>query len=212
MKNTDEKILRLISVLRGRRGCAWDRRQTVRTLAPLLIEEAYEIVEAIERGRANLIQEEIGDLLFLVLSIVHAAESKRMLTYQGVIQATVEKYISRHPHVFKTKSDLTPSQILVQWEKQKAQKSRRHPIDGVPRYLPALYQAKRLYDKASRLGLQRTRRHPPNRRVKRQWIGKKLLALVRLAVQSGIDPEMALRYEIRLLRTMLKRSDNCTPR
>lgn len=198
MKNSSEKILRLISVLRGARGCAWDRRQTPRTLAPLLIEEAHEVVEAIERGKSAAVREELGDLLFLVLSIAHAAESKGMLTYRGIVRTTAEKYISRHPHVFKAKRDLTPGQILDQWERQKAQKSRRHPMDGIPVSLPALYQAKRIYEKASRLGMIRIRKSKTRRSARR--IGRRLLKAVRTALENGVDPERALRSELRKLR------------
>lgn len=203
MKNDAEKIRKLISVLRGPRGCGWDRRQTSKTLAPLLIEEAYEAVEAIESGGRQVSKEEIGDLLFLLLSIIVAAESKKEFSYKEIVRDTVKKYISRHPHVFAVRRDMTPDQILVQWEKMKAQKSDQNPIDKVPLYLPALYQAKRLYDKASLLGLIHLRRKK-NSEGRKRW-GRKFLTLVRRAVENGIDPEVALRQEIRELRKDFKR-------
>ncbi len=203
MKDDVEKLRKLISVLRGPKGCNWDRRQTSRTLAPFLIEESYEVVESIETGERRISKEEVGDLLFLVLSIIDAAESKGEFSYKEIVRDTVKKYISRHPHVFASKRDMTPGQILVQWEKMKAQKSDENPIDKVPLCLPALYQAKRLYDKASRLGLARLGQEK-NPAIRKR-MGRRLLALVRQAVEAGIDPETALRHELRGLRKKFKR-------
>lgn len=151
-----------------------------------------------------MFKEEIGDLLFLVLSIIHAAESRGIFSYKDVVNETVHKYISRHPHVFASKRKMTPAQILIQWEKQKAKKSRAHPIDRVPSYLPALYQAKQLYDKAERLGILRPKK--PQRGLSRKEIGRQILAMAEKSVRSHVDPETALRRELRNLRKVLKKS------
>ena len=201
LKNDAEKIRKLITVLRGPHGCAWDRRQTAESLAPLLIEEAHEAVEAIERRRIAATGEELGDLLFLLLSIVHACESRGRLTYRDLVRDTAAKYISRHPHVFKSRRRMAPDQILVQWETMKAARRGRHPIESVPVHLPALYQAKRIYEKAARLKLVRKRRSA--RRLSARAIGRRLLALALAAAQRGIDPERALRGEVRKLRSKL---------
>ncbi len=205
MKNNSEKILRLVRVLQGPGGCNWDRAQTPLSLAPKLIEESHEAVEAIETGRRKHYAEEIGDLLFLVLSLIRSAQSRGWPRYETIIRTCVEKYVSRHPHVFgPARPDLSPDEIFARWEKQKTAAG-AHPIGGVPRHLPALYQAKRILDKAARAGLiPATRRSRPASKSARRAVGRRLLRIVREAVRRGIDPESALRGEIRRLRRSLR--------
>ncbi|MBI4178107.1 hypothetical protein HY522_01620 [bacterium] len=203
MKNDIKKMRELISILRGRRGCAWDRRQTPRSLAPLVIEEVHEMVEAVERGDRKLFREEFGDLLFLALSILQAAEDRGLFSSEQMVEETVQKYVTRHPHVFGRRENLTPSEILVRWEKGKARKDGRHPVDRVPHSLPALYQAKRIYEKASRVGMIRLKKRRYPGAMSR--IGAALLKLARKAVESGVDPEAALRRRLRELRRDLKK-------
>lgn len=200
MKNDMKKIRRLIAVLRGPNGCAWDRKQTLRTLAPMLIEEAHELVEAIESGSRRGFQEEIGDLMFLVMTLVDVAESRRWTTESDIIRSTAEKYISRHPHVFQTRQQLTPDDILKRWERRKSAAS-GGVMGSVPEGLPALYRAKRIYEKAARLGKIRMKKQKPGRKSPgdEQRIGRRLLALVRQAMQKQVDPEAALRSELRAL-------------
>lgn len=202
IKDRTTKIRKLISILRGKNGCAWDRLQTPATLAPLLIEEAYEVVEAIEDGTRKQVQEEIGDLLFLVFTLIAAEEEKGRTTYRSVVDGAVRKYITRHPHVFAVKQNISPDEILKRWEKHKAQKSAVHPIDKVPAHLPALYQVKCLYDKAARLGLKPS--VPRSRLLSKKQAGRILLAAALRSIRSGIDPETALRDELRTLRKILK--------
>lgn len=204
MQNNTDKLRKLISVLRGPRGCVWDRRQTTRSLAPLAIEESYELVDAVERGGRSAFKEELGDLLFLILSIAAAAEKRGDFSYRAVVKETAEKYIHRHPHVFRGERKMTPKEILAQWEKAKSEKSGKNPIDSVPEYLPALYQAKRLYDKAARLGIGKNA--STSKRQKPKIIGRRLLELACRAAQHGIDPEAALRGEIRTYRRKLKKN------
>ena len=164
------------------------------------------MIEAVEEGDRKQFMEEIGDLLFLVLSIVEAAESKggrRRSAYAQIIEKTVQKYIVRHPHVFQSEKKMTPAEILAQWERQKAEKEKSHPLDRIPIALPALVQAKRVYEKASRLGISGVRRRA--NRTTRKKIGVALLRLVWHAVENGIDPEAALRFEIRNLRKAMKK-------
>lgn len=208
MKNDTEKLRKLISVLRGPKGCNWDRKQTPRSLAPLLIEEAYEVIEAVEKGTPAMFREEIGDLLFLLLSIVSAAESRKnggAVRYPRIVEETVNKYVSRHPHVFLRRKDMTPDQILAQWEKIKEGEagSTGHPLDKIPSALPALYQAKRLIDKAARLGILRVPK--TSRQISGRQMGRRLLRLVHQSVRAGIDPETALRIELGRFKVELKK-------
>ena len=161
------------------------------------------MIEAVEEGDRGHFLEEIGDLLFLVLSIIAAAESKGPVAYADIIDRTVRKYVVRHPHVFRREKKMSPADILAQWERQKAEKGGTHPLDRISIALPALYQAKRVYEKASRLKIAGVRKG--TRRMTAKRIAAGLLRLVRQAVENGIDPETALRSEVRILRKALKK-------
>ena len=153
-----EALVRLMERLRGEGGCPWDREQTRQTLKPFLIEEAYEVVEAIDEGDPKQIMEELGDLLFQVVFHARIAAERREFTIGQVVAATTEKMVRRHPHVFGDSTASTAGEVLEQWEELKRKERNAaatapvSALDGVPRELPALLRAQRLQDKASRVG------------------------------------------------------------
>ena len=153
-----DALVRLMERLRGEGGCPWDREQTRQTLKPFLIEEAYEVVEAIDEGDPKQIMEELGDLLFQVVFHARIAAERREFTIGQVVAATTEKMVRRHPHVFGDSTASTAGEVLEQWEELKrkernaAATTHVSALDGVPRELPALLRAQRLQDKASRVG------------------------------------------------------------
>jgi MazG family protein len=151
-----ERLLDIMRDLRGPSGCPWDREQTPTTLKPYLIEEAYEVLEAIESGEPDALREELGDLLFQVVFHAEVAAERGDFAMSDVLSALVEKMIHRHPHVFGGARVETPRQALAQWEaiKQREAETRGRPrsvIDGVPRALPALLRAQRIQSKAARV-------------------------------------------------------------
>lgn len=151
-----ERLLDIMRSLRGPSGCPWDREQTTTSLKPYLLEEAYEVLEAIESGDPAALREELGDLLFQVVFHGQVAAERGDFTMSDVLGAIVAKMIQRHPHVFGDASVDTPGQALAQWEaiKQREAESqgrRRSVIDGVPRALPALVRAQRIQSKAARV-------------------------------------------------------------
>jgi MazG family protein len=151
-----ERLLDIMHRLRGRGGCPWDREQTRTSLKPYLIEEAYEVLEAIESGRVDALREELGDLLFQVVFHAEIATERGEFTMHELLARLADKMVSRHPHVFGDASVETPGQALAQWESIKqreaeAQGRRRSVIDGVPRALPALVRAQRIQSKAARV-------------------------------------------------------------
>ena len=151
-----ERLLETMARLRGPGGCPWDREQTPESLKPFLIEEAYEVLEAIESPRPNALEEELGDLLFQVVFHAHIAAERQQFTVVDVLRRLIDKMTTRHPHVFGQTSVETPDQALVQWERIKQREAQeagvaRSVIDGVPRALPALIRAQRVTSKAARV-------------------------------------------------------------
>jgi MazG family protein len=151
-----ERLLDIMRSLRGPNGCPWDREQTPTSLKPYLIEEAYEVLEAIEAGDPAALREELGDLLLQVVFHAQVAAEHGDFTMVDVLAGLIEKMVERHPHVFGGTTVETPRQALAQWEaiKQREAENRgtqRSVIDGVPRALPALLRAQRMQSKAARV-------------------------------------------------------------
>jgi MazG family protein len=151
-----ERLLEIMSRLRGPGGCPWDREQTRTSLKPFLIEEAYEVLEAIESADPAALQEELGDLLFQVLFHAQIAGERGEFEMADVLQHLAAKMTHRHPHVFGDASVTTPDEALAQWEAIKQREAResgspRSVVDGVPRALPSLIRAQRITSKAARV-------------------------------------------------------------
>ena len=152
------RLLSIMDKLRDPGGCPWDREQTLRTLTPYLLEEAHEVIEAIESGDADHHREELGDLLFQVVFQSRIAREEGKFDFAGVCDAISEKLTRRHPHVF---GDVTVSgsrEVVKNWERIKAEERKekgqaeRSAIGGVPVALPALVRAERLTEKAGAVG------------------------------------------------------------
>ena len=153
-----DALVRIMERLRADNGCPWDREQTRETLKPFLIEEAYEVVEAIDEGDPKHLMEELGDLLFQVVFHAQVAAERREFTIGQVLAETADKMVRRHPHVFGDGTASTTREVLEQWEELKREERNAvaalpsSALDGVPRELPGLLRAQRLQDKASRVG------------------------------------------------------------
>ncbi len=153
-----EELVRIMERLRADGGCPWDREQTRESLKPFLIEEAYEVVEAIDEGDPKKLMEELGDLLFQVVFHAQVAAEQGEFTINQVLAATADKMVRRHPHVFAGGTASTAREVLEQWEELKREErdataaGLASALDGVPKELPALLRAQRLQDKASRTG------------------------------------------------------------
>lgn len=149
-----EKLIEIMAALRGPKGCPWDKEQTPESLKPFLVEEAYEVLEAIDEKNPEALKEELGDLLFQIVFHCQIASEQGLFDMSGVIGKIEEKMIGRHPHVFGDADYKTPAEVLVHWEAQKKMegKQRESVLDGVPATLPSLLRAHRLQDRASRVG------------------------------------------------------------
>lgn len=147
------KLREIMATLRSPDGCAWDRKQTHKSLLPYLIEETYEVVEAIENEDFDHLREELGDLLCQVVFHSQLAEEAGKFTLNDSIESINEKLISRHPHVFGEKRDLKPQEVRDQWEKIKVESGEKSSvISGIPRSAPALVKAFRFGEKAGGVG------------------------------------------------------------
>jgi MazG family protein len=152
-----DQLLDIMARLRGPDGCPWDREQTRNSLKPYLIEEAYEVLDAIDAGEPHAMAEELGDLMFQVIFHARIAEERSEFAMVDVLQALVDKMVSRHPHVFGDAAVATPGEALAQWETLKQREATakgrlRSIIDGVPRAMPSLVRAQRTQSKAARVG------------------------------------------------------------
>ncbi|RMH68573.1 MAG: nucleoside triphosphate pyrophosphohydrolase [Gemmatimonadetes bacterium] len=213
--NLFEELVEIMSRLRGRDGCPWDRKQTHQSITPYLLEEAYEAIEAIEHNDFTHLKEELGDLLLQIVFHAQMAHEANRFTIDDVIQAISEKMVRRHPHVFGEKKLDTAEQVLTSWEQiKKAEKKkdgRQSILDGVPKNLPALLRAQRIQDKASHVGFDWKEIEPvigklheeidefkaaltaENRDKIREEIGDILFSLVNISRFLEIDPEDSLR-------------------
>ncbi len=144
------KLIDIIKTLRAPGGCEWDREQTSETLIPYLLEETYEVIEAIEDKNSQLLKEELGDLMLHILFQTELAEESGKFTLSDSLNFISEKLVKRHPHVFKLAED---TQEDISWEQAKQkEKKRKNFLDGVPKKLPALTRARRIQEKASHVG------------------------------------------------------------
>jgi XTP/dITP diphosphohydrolase len=144
------ELVRLVDVLR--RECPWDREQTPDSVKGNLIEEAYEVVDAIEKKNPAELRGELGDLLLHVLFQTKMASEKNDFSIDEVIRGISEKLIRRHPHVFGDKEVEGSSQVAQNWEQIKLNEGRESLLSGIPSHLPALLQAQRMQEKASNVG------------------------------------------------------------
>lgn len=148
------ELLKIMAALRGDKGCPWDKEQTRESLKPFIVEEAYEVLEAIDKKNPEAIKEELGDLLFQIVFQCQIAKEQNEFDMSDVIEKIGKKMLARHPHVFGDAEYKTSDEVLIHWEEQKKKegKSRNSILEGVPEILPALLRAYRLQDRAARVG------------------------------------------------------------
>jgi nucleoside triphosphate diphosphatase len=150
------ELIAIMERLRRPGGCPWDREQTHASIKPYLIEEAYEVIEAIEAEDPVELRTELGDLLLQIVFHAEMARESGHFTIEDVVRTICEKMIRRHPHVFGDVQVKDAQEVLRNWSRIKAEERRHHEdrsaLAGVPRAMPALLRAQRLGEKASRVG------------------------------------------------------------
>jgi tetrapyrrole methylase family protein/MazG family protein len=155
-KELFDQLVQVFAALRSENGCPWDREQTHESIKPDLIEETYEVIEAIDAGDATKLREEIGDLLANVMLHAQIARDEGEFDISDVIKTLTEKLIRRHPHVFGDQEANNADQVVKNWEQIKRSESgyedRKSALDGIPDHLPNLQRAQKLQRKAARVG------------------------------------------------------------
>jgi XTP/dITP diphosphohydrolase len=206
-----DRAVEIMDRLRSPGGCPWDAEQTHRSLARYLLEEAYEVLEAIETDDLALLREELGDLLLQVL--FHARIAQELPPGQAfgiddVAGDLADKLVSRHPHVFAGAATGDADELNEAWEQRKiAEKGRTSVADGVPVNQPALALAAKLVSRARRAGLADV---APAGSGPQDEIGLRLFAVVQDAVAAGVDAESALRGVARSYRQALVAAESAT--
>ncbi len=214
-----ERLLAIMERLRGPDGCPWDREQTLRTLRPYVLEETYEVLEAIDGGDPREHCEELGDLLLQIVFQAQLMKEQGTFEFADVADAISNKLVSRHPHVFGDSRLRDADAVLRQWaalkrEEKKAKGGGQSVLEGVPREMPALARADRLTEKASRIGFDGPDPGGARAKVEEELdeldeaialgdrealeheMGDVLFAVANLARKLSIPPEEALREAV----------------
>ncbi|OHB89947.1 MAG: nucleoside triphosphate pyrophosphohydrolase [Planctomycetes bacterium RIFCSPHIGHO2_02_FULL_52_58] len=153
--NLFQELVALMERLRGTDGCPWDKEQTHESLKPYLVEETYEVIDAIDSGEPAKLKEELGDLLFQVIFHAQIAKENNAFDIAGVLKGCLEKMTSRHPHVFGKEQLKTAEEVLRAWHKIKHKESggkEKSILGSLPRHMPALQKAFKVQKKAARVG------------------------------------------------------------
>lgn len=212
MKRNGEAMEELIAVmdrLLAPDGCPWDREQTHESLIRYLIEESYEVIEAIENRDMQELKEELGDLLLQVVFHAALAEREEAFDFADVANGVSGKMIARHPHVFGDMDLRSSDDVMQVWESFKKKEGKKHLLDGIPQGMPALMRAEKVQEKASRVGFDWPDAQGALEKFKEEVdelasaesgpqleeeMGDVFFALVNIARLKDIEPEQALQH------------------
>ncbi len=184
-----QELVTILAKLRAPDGCPWDRKQTHESLKPYLLEETYEVLDAVDSGQNSALQEELGDLLLQVVFHAQVAAEQDHFTLDDVIEGICAKLIRRHPHVFSDATAANVDDVMRHWEAAKRQE-KQHDDTGseeksifasVPRQLPALLRAEKIQKRAGRLGFDWPDLAGPMEKIDEE------LAELRQALEEGDD-------------------------
>ncbi len=212
-----QELVDIMRRLRGPGGCPWDREQTLETLRPFVLEETYEVLQAIDSGDHDALRSELGDFLFEAVFLAQVEADEGRFTIRDSIEAITAKLIRRHPHVFGTKRGVrTPGQVLEQWEaikarEQQAAGSKKAVLAGLPKALPALLGAHEIGTRVAAVGFDWAKTEDVIAKIKEEVtelehavgnegpgrveeeMGDLLFSIANLARKMGVEPESALR-------------------
>ncbi len=211
-----EKLVEIMAALRAEKGCPWDKEQTRESLKPFLVEETYEVLDALDEGDPEKIKEELGDLLFQIVFHCQIAKERGEFDIDDVISKISQKMRGRHPHVFGEARYETAEEVLKQWEERKKEegKGRESILEGIPRELPSLLRAHRIQARAARVGFDwaqvgdvlkkldeelgefREALQKKEQKSIEDELGDLFFVLVNISRFVGVNPEDALRKTI----------------
>jgi len=205
-----DELIAVLEKLRAPGGCVWDREQTHASLVQYLVEETFELVEAIEAGdgpsRRDELIEELGDVLYQVIFHADIAAEAGEFTLEDVARHMREKMVARHPHVFGDVTVTTSDDVVATWESVKAvEKAHRTSVlEGIPQGMPSLALADKTLGRAAKVGVERAAVVIPGTELE---LGEQLLAMVVAAKAAGLDAERALRGALRGLQAEVRAAE-----
>jgi len=202
-----DELIAVLEKLRAPGGCVWDREQTHASLVQYLVEETFELVDAIEAGDRDELIEELGDVLYQVIFHADIAAEAGEFTLEDVARHMREKMVARHPHVFGDVTVTTSDDVVATWESVKAvEKAHRTSVlEGIPQGMPSLALADKTLGRAAKVGVVREAAVIP---ATEQELGEQLLATVVAAKAAGLDSERALRGALRALQRDVHKAES----
>jgi tetrapyrrole methylase family protein/MazG family protein len=224
-----DALFRLVATLRGENGCPWDKKQTPLSVSVYLIEEVFELADAIEKGDAGEIREELGDVLFHIVFIARMFQEAGEFDLQDVAEGITNKMIRRHPHVFGNQTVEGSDEVIENWHRIKLneRKSSQKPsiFDSVPANLPALMRAYRISDRAAKSGIEymemtdgsqtpeefmeklKAVLKQQDNDLRSQTFGELLFTLVNICRQAKIHPQTALAGTVKKFERQFKKME-----
>jgi len=203
-----DELIGVLHHLRAPGGCAWDAEQTHASLVQYLVEESYELVEAIENGTREDLLEELGDVLYQVIfhADLAAASAGERFDIEDVAEYMTRKMVGRHPHVFGDATAASAEDVVGLWDRVKAvEKSHRTSVlDGIPQGMPSLALADKLIGRAAKVEIEVRADAAPATEAE---LGAQLLALTAGAKAKGLDAERALRAALRALQDEIRAAE-----
>jgi XTP/dITP diphosphohydrolase len=207
-----DRLVAVMERLRGPGGCPWDADQTHESLVKYLIEETYELIDAIETGTRDDLLEELGDVLYQVLfhADIAAHTSGEDFDIQDVAAHMTAKMVGRHPHVFGDRVAETPEEVMEFWDelKRREKPARTSVLDGIPQGMPGLALADKLLGRAEKVGLLDPGEGSMIEVASEDELGPLLLAVVASARSRGLDAERALRRTLRDLQDEIRSAES----
>ncbi len=220
----------IIARLRAPDGCPWDKEQTHQSLRENLLQESYEVLDALDAGEPDKLQEELGDLLLQIVLQAQIAADNREFNIGDVIKGIADKIVRRHPHIFGSKKVKTADEVMHNWESLKKQERKEGAsvMASVPKQMPALAYALEVQKRAARVGFDwpdisgvidklveevKEYREARNKEEKEQEYGDLLFTLANIARRESVDPETALRgANARFYRRFTRMEELCRER
>ncbi len=207
-----ERLKAIMATLRGPNGCPWDRKQSIPSLKPYIIEEAYEVVEAIDQGTDEL-QDELGDLLLQIVFVSQMAQEQGLFDFESVADRISDKLVRRHPHVFGDTQVKDADEVVQNWNQIKKDKeAKKYLLDGIPTAMPATLLTQRYADRAASVGFDWGKWEDTLAKIAEETaelkeavasgdpdrtfheMGDLLAAVVNLSRKLGVNPEDSLRH------------------
>ena len=219
MSRDFKELIKVVETLRGTDGCPWDKEQTHLSLKPLLIEEVYELVSAIEENNQEKIIEELGDILIHIVFHADIGKNQKTFSFNEIFKTAITKLKRRHPHIFSSeKSNLNLDEVHKQWDriKQEENNDSLSLIKNIPDQLPSLLKSASIYSRAKKLNLIKKQKIPtaitfdlkPIEQMSKKETSKKIFELVASLEEIGLNTEDILReYNNSVIKKFISNKD-----